>query len=63
MMNSQTVQESIRQYVQVWNEKGLKNTTAALEKCWTANSTYADPNNPPAKGFDGLMTLQETPGA
>ncbi len=56
-MNEQTIEESIRQYIQAWNEKGLKNIKAALEKCWTADSTYADPNNPPTKGLDGLTAL------
>ena len=30
---------------------------AALEKCWTSDSTYADPNNLPTRGFDGLAAL------
>ena len=46
-MNAQTVEESIKQYFQAWNEKGLKNIKAALEKCWTGNGTYTDPSNPP----------------
>ena len=57
IMNAQTVEESIAQYFVAWNEKGVKNIKAALEKCWTADSTYADPNNPPTKGFDGLAAL------
>jgi len=47
IMNAQTVEESIKQYFQAWNEKGLKNIKAALEKCWTGNGTYTDPSNPP----------------
>lgn len=57
IMNTQTVEESVRQYIQAWNEKGLKNIKAALEKCWTADSTYADPNNLPTKGPDGLAAV------
>ena len=56
-MNAQTIEESITLYIQAWNEKGLKNIKPALEKCWTADSTYADPNNAPVKGLDGLVTL------
>lgn len=57
IMNAQTIEESIRQYNQAWNEKGLQNMKAALKKCWTADSTYADPNNAPTEGFDGLAGL------
>jgi len=57
IMNTQTVEESIRQYIQAWNEKGLKNIKATLEKCWTDNGTYTDPNNPPMKGLDGLAAV------
>jgi hypothetical protein len=38
IMNAQTVEESITLYIQAWNEKGLKNIKAALEKCWTADA-------------------------
>ena len=56
-MKTQTVEESIEQYVAVWNVKGVENIKAALEKCWTADSTYADQNNAPVKGFDALAEL------
>lgn len=56
-MSPQTVEESIEQYVAVWNEKGAENIKAALEKCWMADSTYADANNAPVKGFDRLAEL------
>ena len=56
-MNTQTVEEITKQYVQSWNEKGLKNMKESLDKCWTADSTYADPNNAPFKGFDALIAL------
>jgi hypothetical protein len=57
IMNAQTVEESITLYIQAWNEKGLKNIKAALEKCWTADGTYTDPNNPPIKGLDELAAV------
>ena len=56
-MNTQTVEESIKQYLSVWNVKGAENIKAALEKCWTADSTYADQNNAPVKGFDAMAEL------
>ena len=56
-MNTQTVEESITQYIQAWNEKGLKNIKTALEKCWTNNGTYTDPSNPPLKGLDELAAV------
>ena len=56
-MNTQTVEQSIEQYIAVWNEKGAENIKAALEKCWTAESTYADANNAPVKGFDAMTEL------
>jgi hypothetical protein len=57
IMNTQTVEESITQYIQAWNEKGLKNIKTALEKCWTADGTYTDSNNPPMKGLDKLAAV------
>jgi len=56
-MNTPTVEESIEQYIAVWNVKGAENIKAALEKCWTADSTYSDANNAPVKGFDALAEL------
>lgn len=56
-MSKQTIEESIEQYVAAWNEKGTENIKAALEKCWTDDSTYADPNNAPTKGLDSLAML------
>ncbi len=58
-MKKQTVEESIEQYVGAWNITGAENIKAALGKCWTADSTYADPNNAPTKGSDGLTALIE----
>lgn len=60
IMKTQTVEESIAQYFRAWNEKGVKNIQATLEKCWTADvGTYTDPNNPPIKGLEGLaMVIQ-----
>lgn len=57
IMNAQTVEESIAQYIVAWNEKGVKNIKAALEKCWTADGTYTDSNNPPMKGLDKLAAV------
>ena len=56
-MTPQTVEESIEQYVAVWNVVGAENIKAALKRCWTAKSTYADRNNAPVKGFDALAEL------
>ena len=53
----QTVEESVQQYAAAWNVVGVENIKAALEKCWTAESTYVDPQNGPVKGFDGLAEL------
>ena len=55
----QTVAESVKQYVETWYEKGAKNVKAALEKCWTAENTDADPNNAPVKESDALAALIE----
>lgn len=57
IMNAQTVEESIAQYIVAWNEKGVKNIKATLEKCWTTDGTYTDPSNPPIKGLDGLAAV------
>ena len=57
IMNAQTVEESIKEYVAAWNEMGAENMKAALGKCWMADSSYADPNNSPVKGPDGLAAL------
>lgn len=56
-MNAQTVEESIAQYIVAWNEQGIKNIKAALEKCWTVNGTYTDPSNAPMKGLDKLAAV------
>lgn len=58
-MKQQTVEESIEQYIGAWNKTGADNIKAALGKCWTVDSTYADPNNAPTKGADGLTALIE----
>lgn len=57
IMNAQTVEESIKQYIVDQSEKGVKNIKVALEKCWTADGTYTDPSNPPIKGLDGLAAV------
>ena len=57
IMNAQTIEESIAQYFVAWNEKGVKNIKAALEKCCTADGTYTDPSNPPMKGLDALSAV------
>lgn len=57
IMNAQTVEESIAQYIVAWNEKGVKNIKAALEKCWTADGTYTDPSNSSMKGLDKLAAV------
>ena len=56
-MKTQTVEESVAQYVAAWNVSGVEKIKGALGKCWTADTTYADPNNAPTRGFDGLATL------
>ena len=56
-MQTQTVEESVKQYIAAWNVKGAENTKAALEKCLTAETTYSDKNNAPVKGFDRLAEL------
>ena len=66
-MKPQTIEESIEQYAGAWNKTGAESIKAALGKCWTADSTYADPNNAPTQGLDGLTGLiefaqKQTPG-
>ena len=66
-MKTQTIEESITQYTGAWNEEGIENIKAALEECWTVDSTYADPSNAPVKGLDELVTLigraqEQSPG-
>ena len=67
IMSKQTIKESVTQYVTAWNISGAEKIKTALGKCWTADSTYADPNNAPVKGQDGLTKLiefaqKQTPG-
>ena len=59
-MNTLSLEESVKLYAQAWNEEGLENIKAALEKCWTAESTYIDPQNPLTKGADELAALIQT---
>jgi hypothetical protein len=57
IVKTQTVEETITQYIQAWNEKGVEKIKAALGKCWVDDGTYTDPNNPPTKGFNGLAAV------
>lgn len=53
--SGQSVEQSIKQYVRAWNEKGVENIKAALEKCWTADTIFTDPKHPTVKGLDALV--------
>jgi hypothetical protein len=54
---SQTIEDSVRQYSDAWNLDGIENIKTALQSCWTKESTYVDPQNGPVKGYDGLAEL------
>lgn len=58
-MNTQTVEESIAQYIRAWDEKDPKKIEAALEKCWAADGTYADRRYAQMKWTNGLVAVIE----
>lgn len=53
----QTVEESVTQYGDAWNVKGIENIKVALKDCWTSESTYVDTQNEMVKGIEGLAAL------
>lgn len=59
IMNTQTVEESIAQYIRAWDEKDPKKIEAALRKCWAADGTYTDPRSAPMKWTNGLVAVIE----
>lgn len=58
-MNTQTIEDSIKQYIWAWNEKDPKKIEAALKKCWAADGIYTDPRSAPMKWTDGLVAIIE----
>jgi hypothetical protein len=58
MMNTQlTIEESIRQYTDAWNQVDTTTIRAALYHCWTDESSYTDPQTPLITGPEALANL------
>jgi len=49
-----TIEASIAQYNEAWSVKETEAIKATLKDCWTAESTYTDPQTDLLKGFEGL---------
>ncbi len=57
-MNIQlTIEESIRQYTDAWNQADTTTIKVALYHCWTDESSYVDPKNPLITGSESLANL------
>lgn len=56
-MNTQTVEQTIEQYIRAWNEKEPEKIEAMLKKCWAANGAYVDPRYDPMQWTDGLVRI------
>ena len=53
----QKVKDTIAQYTDAWNTKGIEIIAAKLSAFWTAESTYVDPKNPKVTGIEELASF------
>lgn len=57
MMDTSTINETVKRYLQAWNVKGLQNIRAALAKCCVKEVSHSDPSRPPKIGLDWLASV------